>query len=211
MRKLVLALLAVVALAPGSQAEGADPTPADFSNRRSWTYSYADVGYFGGRAEQDDFAGSNSGYAIGGGYGHRINRHLAWEFDTLWAGRRYDTPPGFVYASDTMLLENAMFTLNARAIVPVWMLEPWFAFGAGLSFTMIEVQSELAPTVPVYDDSDLDFGLQLRLGLDLIYTAHGRLGIEFRDIMTDASFSGVSNGSADVGGKIFLLTVKIGV
>ena len=211
MRKQVLTLLAVVVLAPGLRAASLEEPDAGSPDVWSWDYSYADLGYFGGRAEQDDFAGSNSGFAVAGGYGHRVNRYLGWEFDTLWAARRYDTPEGILYVSDTMQLSNAMFTLNIRAIAPFWKLEPWLAFGAGISFTMIEIQSALVPTAVAYEDSDAGLGLQIRAGLDLIYTARGRLGIEFRNFMSDASFSGISNGSADVGGKVFLFSVKIGV
>ena len=120
MSKPAIALLLILAVCPsvwGAKAGKAGPDP---TAKMKWRYSYANLGYFGGRAERSDFEGNNAGIALGGGFGRRINRYLAWEFDTLWAARLYETPSNIAYAASQLLLNNASFTLNVRAMVPFW-------------------------------------------------------------------------------------------
>jgi len=110
-----------------------------------------------------------------------------------------------------MLLNNATFTLNVRAMVPFWKLEPWIGYGFGVNVTSVDISSTIIAGATAYSDNDIGFSTQWRAGLDVMYTRRGRLGIEIRDIAANASFGGVTHGDADVGGQMILFVVKIGV
>jgi hypothetical protein len=211
MSKPALALLLMLAVCPAAWAAKTGQGGPDVPVKMKWRYSYANLGYFGGRADRSDFEGNNTGIAVGGGFGRRINRYLAWEFDTLWAARMYESPSNIAYAASEMLLNNATFTLNVRAMAPFWKLEPWIGYGFGVNVTSVDIQSNLFVQAPAFSDNDITFSTQWRIGLDVMYTRRGRLGIEVRDINAEASFGGVTNGDADVGGQMILFVVKIGV
>jgi len=211
MSRLATVLLLILALCPVAWAAKAGPGGANAPEKMKWRYSYANLGYFGGRAERSDLEGNNSGVAVGGGFGRRINRYLAWEFDTLWAARMYESPSNIASAASQMLLNNATFTLNVRVMVPFWKLEPWVGYGVGANVTSVDIESSVLAQAAAYSGNDFDFSTQWRFGLDLMYTRRGRLGIEVRDIIASASFGGVTNGDADVGGQMVLFVVKIGV
>jgi opacity protein-like surface antigen len=210
MSKLAAALLLILALYPAAWAAKAEQAGPDAPAKMKWRYSYANLGYFGGRAEQSDFEGNNTGIAAGGGFGRRLNRYLAWEFDTLWAARMYETPSNIANAASQLLLNNLTFTLNVRVIVPFWKLEPWIGYGFGANVASVDIQSEFFAQAAAYSGKDVDFSTQWRFGLDFMYTRRGRLGIEVRDIIANASFGGVTSGDADVGGQMILFVVKIG-
>ena len=123
----------------------------------------------------------------------------------------YETPSNIAFAASEMFLTNMTFTVNVRAIAPFWKLEPWIGYGVGINVTSVEIQSTILLQSTAYSDDAIDFSTQWRFGLDLMYTRRGRLGIEVRDIISNASFSGVTNGDADVGGRMILFVVKIGV
>lgn len=211
MSKPAVALLLMVALCPTVWAAKARQGDPNVPVKMKWRYSYANLGYFGGRADQSDFEGNNTGIAIGGGFGRRLNRYLAWEFDTLWAARMYETPSDIAYAAAEMFLSNATMTLNVRAIAPFWKLEPWIGYGFGANVTSVDIQSRYFSQSAAFSGNDITFSTQWRVGLDLMYTRRGRLGIEVRDIAAEASFGGVTDGDADVGGQMILFVVKIGV
>jgi hypothetical protein len=211
MSRSAAALLLILVLCPAVWAAKAKRAGPDAPVKMAWRYSYANLGYFGGRAEQNDFEGNNTGIAVGGGFGRRINRYLAWEFDTLWAGRMYESPPNITDAVSQLLLNNLTFTLNVRVMVPFWKLEPWIGYGFGANVTSVDIQSNVLAQAAAYSGKDLDFSTQWRLGLDFMYTRRGRLGVEVRDIIASASFGGVTDGDADVGGEMILFVVKIGV
>ena len=211
MSKLAAALLLFLALWPSAWAAKSGQGGPNAPDQMKWRYSYANLGYFGGRAERSDLEGNNAGFAIGGGFGRRLNRYLAWEFDTLWAARLYESPPNIAYAASEMFLTNVSFTINVRAMAPFWKLEPWIGYGFGLNVTSVEIQSSLVAQAVAFSDDDIGFSTQWRFGLDLMYTRRGRLGIEVRDINANADFSDVTDGDADVGGQMILFVVKIGV
>lgn len=211
MPKPAVVLLLMLALCPAAWAAKAGQGGPNAPVKMKWRYSYANLGYFGGRADRSDFEGSNTGIAVGGGFGRRINRYLAWEFDTLWAARMYETPSNITFAAGKMLLNNATFTLNVRAMVPFWKLEPWIGYGFGVNVTSVDISSTIIAGATAYSDKDIGFSTQWRAGLDVMYTRRGRLGIEIRDIAANASFGGVTHGDADVGGQMILFVVKIGV
>ena len=211
MSKIATALLLFLALLPSAWAAKSGQGGPNATQKMKWRYSYASLGYFGGRAERSDLEGNNAGLAIGGGFGRRLNRYLAWDFDTLWAARMYETPSDIAFAAGEMFLTNMTFTANVRVMVPFWKLEPWIGYGFGINVTSVEVQSTIVLQTTAYSDDAIDFSTQWRFGLDLMYTRRGRLGIEVRDIIANASFSGVTSGDADVGGQMILFVVKIGV
>jgi hypothetical protein len=211
MAKIATALLLFLVLWPSAWAAKSGQGGPNATDKMKWRYSYANLGYFGGRAEQSDLEGSNTGFAIGGGFGRRINRYLAWEFDSLAAMRMYETPSNITYAVSEMFLTNLAFTANVRAMVPFWKLEPWIGYGFGVNLTSVEIQSSIFVQASAYSENDIVFTTQWRFGIDLMYTRRGRLGLEVRDIDAKASFGGVTDGDADVGGKMIMFVVKIGV
>jgi hypothetical protein len=212
MWKPALALLLALVLSPAVEAARAKRSdPEGPAKKTKWSYSYADLGYFGGRAERSDLEGNNAGVSIGGGYGRRLNRYLAWEFDTLWSARLYETPSNIAFATSQTMLNNTSFMLNARAIAPFWKLEPWIGYGFGLIITAVDIQSSLVVGASAYSDEEIGFASCWRAGLDFMYTRRGRLGVEIRDVDSQANFGGITQGDADVGGQLILFVVKIGV
>jgi hypothetical protein len=201
---LTVLILLLTAAGPTSAAGSS----VDAQQQRSWRYSFADIGYFGGRTDEG-LRGSDSGFAIGGGAGLRFNRHLAFEFDSLYSGRRYDTPPGYEFADDEMILTNLMFTGNVQAIVPFWLFEGYAGVGLGLVFSEIEVPSALVPLATAITRSSINFSTQLLIGVDFVFTRRGRIGIEFRNNFAKADFGDLSNGDVDIGGKLVMIKIKL--
>lgn len=197
-------ILLLTAAGPTAAANGS----IDTQPPQSWRYSFADIGYFGGRTDEG-LRGSDSGIAIGGGAGFRFNRHLAFEFDALYSGRQYETPPGYEFADDEMLLTNLMFTGNVQAVIPFWLFEGYAGIGLGLIFSELEVPSTVVPLAAAVTRSSIDFSTQLLIGVDFVFTQRGRIGIEFRNNFARASFGDLSNGSVDIGGKLIMIKIKL--
>jgi opacity protein-like surface antigen len=173
------------------------------------SYMTGSLGYFGGQVDPEKLSGGNGGFAMGLGVGGRFSRNLAFEFDMLYAFREYDTPEGLLFSSDEMTLTNALMFVNARAILPFWQLEPYVGVGFGLVISELDVPSTLVPLSSTATEDDLGLGAQLLIGVDYAFSRRTRMGLEYRRLEADASFGGLSNGKIDIGGKMFLFTMKI--
>ncbi|HXV75386.1 MAG TPA: hypothetical protein VD788_03640 [Candidatus Polarisedimenticolaceae bacterium] len=197
-----LLLSAVWFAAPGAAAQNA------VHHADGWQYSFGNLGYFDGRTG-DGLRGSDAGFAIGGGVGRRHARHLAFAFDSLFAGRSYDTPTELQFADDEMFLTNLVLTGNVQAIVPFWLFEGYVGFGLGLMISELEVPSSVIWSETATSRSSFDLSTQILVGIDFVYTRRSRIGVEFRNIFATADFDELSRGGVDVGGRLVAIKIKL--
>lgn len=207
---LALLLLLPIAKVAAQGGEEEQSVPEEgITQQELQSYLTGSLGHFGGQVDPDKVSGSNAGFAMGLGVGARFNRNLAFEFETLYTFREYDTPEGLLFSSDEMTLTSALMFANVRALLPFWQLEPYVGVGFGLVISELDVPSTLVPLASTVTKDDLGLGGQLLIGVDYVYSRRTRMGLEYRRLDADATFGGLSSGKIDIGGEMILFTMKI--
>jgi opacity protein-like surface antigen len=208
-QNLLFILIALAAMPLEAAAQSANMFAPERVGR--WYLS----GGLGGFAEESNPQLANQdgdfGLTISGGY--RLSPYVALEADALLTHQDFDTPATipapFLGTVDSRadLYTNGIGVL-VKFILPLNRLELYAGAGLGAYVTTLRVEGTVLGVPAELEDDDTDVGYQVLAGADLFVSRYVSVGLEYRRFKLDANFGALVPGKLDVGGDLFLATVR---
>lgn len=209
LHKPLLLLFALAALPLEAAAQSANMFAPERVGR--WYLS----GGLGGYAEESNPQLANQdgdfGLAISGGY--RLSPHVAIEADAMLTHQDFDTPTTipapFLGTVDSRsdLYTNGLGVL-AKFILPLDRVELYAGAGIGFYATTLRVEGTVLGVPAELEDDDTDVGYQAVAGADFFVSRHVSVGFEYRRFKLDANFGALIPGTLDMGGDLYMATVR---
>lgn len=172
-------------------------------------------GGLGGFVEESNSQLANQdgdvGFAVSGGY--RLTPHLALEVDALLAHQEFDTPTTipapFMGSVDSRAdLYSSGIGVLAKFILPLNRVELYAGVGLGAYVSTLRVEGTALGASAAIEDDDTDIGYQALVGADFFVSRHVSVGLEYRRLKLDANFGALIPGNVNMGGDLFLATVR---
>lgn len=203
------ARLLVLVLVLGMGSAHAAPEPAD-----ARFYFFAAIGKFQGEVSNDHLANERSTHAFMLGLGYRYLPHLNLEIAVSEYSREYDAPPTppTLLATDTLfLLRTTGVSANLKLVQPLGRAVFYDGIGAGYFVSRAEVTIYyplFLGSSTVQSERDANLGRLAMVGADVGLTGPHRLGVEYRRLWLDGSFSELAGGSVRIGGEAVTLNYR---
>lgn len=168
-------------------------------------------GGFGAYSEENNsqLPNQDPGAALFFSGGYRASPNVAVEADWLGWEQDFSTP-----ASITAQLPGAQGRTDLKASgagAVIKLIAPLSAVdlyaGAGLGFYAMNLSVQGAGGSEI-DTTETELGYQALLGADVYIAKKVSVGLEYRWVKVDANFEPYINGSVDVGGQFFLMSVR---
>lgn len=149
------------------------------------------------------------------GAGYRVSMVLSLQIDYLSTGQKLNTPPTaapvagtFVDGSLKTSIDTQGLALGAKFNFAVGRFEPYFGGGVGEYSARIRTTSD-SPTCtsrcrgsgPRTSRRSHQIGYHGFVGADYHFTRKDAMGLEFRQVKTEANFDDLVPGKVDVGGS----------
>lgn len=149
------------------------------------------------------------------GAGYRVSMVLSLQIDYLSAGQKLNTPPTAAPAAGTFVpgslktsIDTEGLALGARFNFAVGRFEPYFGGGVGEYSARIRTTSD-SPTCtsfcrgsgPRTSRRSHQIGYHGFVGADYHFTQKDAMGLEFRQVKTEANFDELVPGKVDAGGS----------
>lgn len=208
-RKSLMLLIALAGLPLQAMAQSANM----FAPERVGRWYIA--GALGGYAEESNPQLANQdgdfGLAISGGY--RLSPYVAIEADAVLVHQDFDTPTTipapFLGTVDSRadLYTNGLGVL-AKFILPLDRVELYAGAGIGVYATTLRVEGTVLGVPTELEDDDTDVGYQAVAGADFFVSRHVSVGFEYRRFKLDANFGALIPGTLDMGGDLYMATVR---
>lgn len=172
-------------------------------------------GGLGGFAEESNSQLANQdgdvGFTVSGGY--RLSPNIALEVDALLAHQDFDTPTTipapFTGSVDSRAdLYSTGLGVLVKFILPLNRVELYAGVGLGAYVSTLRVEGTVLGGSAVVEDDDTDIGYQALVGADFFVSRYVSLGLEYRRLKLDANFGALIPGNVDMGGDLFLATVR---
>ena len=209
LRNILFLIIAVSAMPLEALAQSAGMFAPERVGR--WYLS----GGLGGFAEESNSQLANQdgdfGFSVSGGY--RLTPHIALEVDALLAHQDFDTPATipapFLGSVDSRadLYSNGIGVL-VKFILPLNRVELYAGAGLGAYVSTLRVEGTVLGAPSTIEDDDTDIGYQALVGADLFVSRYVSVGLEYRRLELEASFGALIPGNVDMGGDLFLATVR---
>lgn len=208
-QNLLFFLLALAALPLEAAAQSADMFAPERVGR--WSLS----GGLGGFAEEANPQLANQdgdfGLTISGGY--RLSPYVALEADALLTHQDFDTPSAIPAPFQGTVDGRADLYTNgigvlAKFILPLNRVELYVGGGLGAYMTTLRIEGTVLGAPAELEDDDTDVGYQVLAGADFYVSRYVSVGLEYRRLKLDANFGALIPGELDIGGELFLATVR---
>lgn len=202
----VLVLLLSVASVRAQETEVV--TPSIFNQSGSF-YFY--LGDFDAEITPVELENPTSEFAFGLGALFDYEEHIDWGIDLLLVSRKYDTPATvsggpFTVVSDDMTVDTFGITVNLRFKFPAGSFVWYAGAGTGVYFSKLTLTASTLGLPGTHEEKSNDFGYAYYWGMMFNISNQNYLGVEYRYLSLEASFSPVTTSSHEVGGELLFLT-----